>query len=121
MKNSEGRMNRAEESIHKESADRPHPRSAGIGGQHSDVKGTQEGGPSAEARGTPGIGSTHLGHAMHELHRQHPEHHMDRGPHHGGHEHIRHEPLGGLRPAKRESSEHGRFERRHKEHMKHGK
>jgi hypothetical protein len=96
----EGRMNRAQENIHKEpkAGGRPHGYS-GIGNERKgDVRGAQEGGPAAEARGdsvrsTEGSGvHAHMGKAVAELHRQHPEHHMDRGPHHGGKAHIRHEP-----------------------------
>ena len=45
-----------------------------------------------------------LGHAMKELHRQHPHKHHEHGPHHGKEHHIRHEPLHGLHP----KSGHGR-------------
>ena len=125
---SEGRMNRAEEDIHKEAGVHPRPRSAGPGDEHhADVRGTQEGGSAAEARGTPGIGPghSHLGHAVAELHAQHPEHHADRGPHHGGHEHIRHMPLHGMKaheghPHSHHNSEHKRHEHRHSMHEKHG-
>lgn len=96
----EGKMNRAEENIHKESGVHPKPRSAGIGNEKRADMSVQSGGSAAEARGTPGIGSTHLGHAMKELHAQHPEHHMDRGPHHGGKMHERHMPLHGMKPGK---------------------
>ena len=99
-KSAEGRMNRAEENIHKEAGVHPKPRGyEGIGDERKgDVKGAQSGGSAAEARGTPGIGATHLGHAVKELHAQHPEHHSDRGPHHGSKHHIRHMPLHGMKP-----------------------
>lgn len=35
--------------------------------------------------------------AVKELHSQHPHKHSDHGPHHGGSEHVRHEPLHGLK------------------------
>lgn len=47
----------------------------------------QEGGSAAEAAGNPLRG------AMDELHRQHPHHYSDHGPHHGTSEHRRHEGL----------------------------
>ena len=85
----EGRMDRAEESIHKEpkaGPKAPH-RYEGVGKEtKGDVRGDQEGGSKAEAGGIKG--------AIGELKRQHPEHHMDRGPHHGGESHVRHEPVG---------------------------
>jgi hypothetical protein len=95
----EGRMNRAEENIHKEPKAGGRSHSAGIGNERkADVRGAQEGGSAAEARGSRPEVAAHLGHAIEELHRQHPHHHMDRGPHHGGKEHIRHERLGGMKP-----------------------
>jgi hypothetical protein len=45
-----------------------------------------------------------LGRAVNELHEQHPKKHDERGPHHGGSTHDRHEPLHGLHP----KSRHGR-------------
>jgi hypothetical protein len=45
-----------------------------------------------------------LGHAVDELHSQHPIKHHDAGPHHGKSYHDRHETLGGLHP----KSRHGR-------------
>lgn len=70
--------------------------------KHGDVRGVQEGGSRAEARGTPGepgghVGHTHLKHATHELHRQHPHHHSAGGIH-GTKDHHRHEPMHGLKP-----------------------
>jgi hypothetical protein len=62
----------------------------------ADVKGTQEGGSRAEGANSP-IGSTKLSHAVKELHSQHPIHHSDHGPHHGRTDHIRHEPLHGMK------------------------
>ena len=120
----EGRMNRAEEDIHREPKAGGRAHSAGIGNEkRADVRGTQEGGSAAEARGSV-IHSNegHLGHAVGELHRQHPHHHMDRGPHHGGHEHIRHEPMHGLKVGGgSHNSEHARHAHRHAGHMKHGR
>ena len=97
---SEGRMNRAEESTHKEH--RAETRMGGSHGRGSDVgnerkaevRGVQEGGSAAEAHGLTGS----LKHAVGELHSQHPHRHDDHGPHHGGTEHIRHMPLHGMRP-----------------------
>ena len=60
------------------------------------VRATQEGGSKAEAANSP-IGSTKLGHAVRELHEQHPIHYSDHGPHHGRNDHIRHEPLHGMK------------------------
>lgn len=68
----------------------------------ANVRGVQEGGSRAEARGsvphTSGPGETKLHHAMHELKSQHPIHHSDHGPHHGRTDHIRHVPLHGMSP-----------------------
>ena len=134
-RDAEGRMNRAEEDIHKERGVHPKPRSSGPGPEaHADMS-VQKGGSAAQARGTPGIGGSrrsegpgpvHLGHAVGELREQHPQHHADRGPHHGGHEHIRHMPLHGMKPHEGEhhskgNKEHQRHEHRHSMHMKHGR
>jgi hypothetical protein len=62
----------------------------------ADVRGAQEGGSRAEGC----CGSTHLGHAVKELHSQHPHGHMDRGPHHEWRGKVRHEPLHGMTPHK---------------------
>lgn len=94
--NDEARINRAAENVHKE-----HRAETRMGGSHgmgsdvgnekkADVRGVQEGGSMAEARGLKGS----LTHAVGELHRQHPHKHDDHGPHHGGMEHVRHEPVG---------------------------
>lgn len=87
-KNAEGRMNRAGESVHKEPKAGGNPHGyEGIGKENKgDVKEVQDGGSRAEAGGLKG--------AVAELKRQHPHHHMDRGPHHGSKEHERHEPVG---------------------------
>lgn len=96
MMGKEGMMNRAEEKEPRSGHTRPAP-AAGVGNERkADVKGTQEGGSMAEARGTRGA----LSGAMHELHSQHPHEHHDHGPHHGTKDHIRHEPLHGMRPHK---------------------
>ena len=106
MAKSEGRINRAQENVHKEP--RAHSRLGGSHGKgsdvnnekHADLKGAQLGGSKREAAGSEihsneGHGlAGHLGHAVGALHRQHPHHHHDHGPHHGGTEHIRHEPVG---------------------------
>lgn len=100
MKNAEGRMNRAEESIHKEHSARTrmggsHGKGSDVGNERkADVRGTQEGGSAAEAGGL----RASLKHAVHELHSQHPHEHDDHGPHHGGMEHVRHKPLHGMKP-----------------------
>lgn len=61
----------------------------GVGNERKpDMRGTQEGGSRAEAAGGH-IGHTHLGHAVKELHEQHPHHHSAGGIHHT-HDHIRH-------------------------------
>lgn len=46
----------------------------------------QSGGSAAEAAGTRGSLATAVGH----LHSEHPIAHDDRGPHHGGTDHVRH-------------------------------
>jgi len=84
----------------RETGDRPAgkggntPRSEVGNEKKADVRGTQEGGSRAEAACNPLKG------AISDLKKQHPEHYADRGPHHGGTSHVRHEALGGLRPAK---------------------
>ena len=86
MKN-EAKMNAAQGNVHKASGVHPKPHTAGIGpSTRADMKGVQEGGSRAEANGLSG--------AVKELKRQHPIHHMDRGPHHGDSSHVRHEPIG---------------------------
>jgi hypothetical protein len=122
-KGAERRMNRAEEDVHKMPKAGGRPHTAGVGSERPVSPSVDQlGGPKAEARGSViHDNEGRLGHAMHELKSQHPHHHMDRGPHHGGHEHIRHEPMHGLRPGGHHNSEHGRHESRHREHMKHGK
>ncbi len=68
----------------------------------ANVRGVQEGGSRAEARGsvphTSGPGETRLSGATSELRSQHPIHHSDHGPHHGRTDHIRHIPLHGMSP-----------------------
>jgi hypothetical protein len=94
----EGRMNRAEESTHREPKAGGRPHTAGVGNETKADMSVQKGGSAAEAHGSViHDNEGRLSHAMHELHRQHPIHHMDRGPHHGSKEHIRHEPLHGLK------------------------
>jgi hypothetical protein len=58
----------------------------------AEVKAVQDGGSKAEAAGNPLRG------AVKELHTQHPHKYDDLGPHHGGTDHIRHQPMGGLKP-----------------------
>lgn len=104
MAKSEGRINKAQENVHKEH--RTETRMGGSHGRGSDVgnetkanvKGAQMGGTAAEARGDAVHSNEgmkgHLGHAVAELHKQHPHKHNDHGPHHGTTTHIRHEPVG---------------------------
>ncbi len=95
----QGRINRAQEHEPHEGAKKKPSASRGgseVGQErHADMRGTQLGGSRAEGAGNP------LGHAVHELKTQHPEHHHDLGPHHGGRTHERHEPMHGLK------TEHG--------------
>lgn len=101
--NKMGEINRTQENVHKEPRDNPGP-AAKKGGSEvgnekkADVRGTQEGGSRAEAMGSvlhgSSVGETHLKHAMHELHSQHPISHNDHGPHHGKGHHHRHQPVG---------------------------
>lgn len=63
----------------------------GVGGERKEnIRGVQEGGSRAEAAGM-GPGRSHLGHAVEELHSQHPHHHSIGGIHHTE-DHIRHVP-----------------------------
>lgn len=63
-----------------------------VGGERkADMKGALGGNPTD---GNPLRGATK------ELHDQHPHHYSDHGPHHGGTEHIRHQPLHGMTPSK---------------------
>lgn len=87
-KGSEAKMNRAEAEEPKSGHKRP-AHAAGVGNEKkADVKGAQDGGSMAEAKGSV------LSGAMKELHAQHPHHHSDHGPHHGTTTHIRHKPMG---------------------------
>ena len=64
----------------------------GVGNEkRPDLKGTQEGGSRMEAADMH-VGHSHLGHAVAELHAQHPHHHSVGGVHHTQ-DHIRHKPL----------------------------
>ncbi len=111
-KGKENMMNRAEESIHKGGSvvrEKPVASRGGseVGNERkAEVKAVQEGGSRAEARGSGPhddmnghVGNTKLSHAVAELHKQHPHHHSAGGIH-GTSEHIRHEPMHGLRPSK---------------------
>lgn len=73
---------------------KPSP-ATGVGGEAKpNMKGVQGGGSQAEGSGMErnvGIGKTHLGAGVEELHRQHPHHHSEGGIHHTK-DHIRHEP-----------------------------
>jgi hypothetical protein len=59
-----------------------------------DMKGAMEGGSRAEGSMNPLKG------AVRELQTQHPERYDDHGPHHSGSTHVRHQPLGGLKPSR---------------------
>lgn len=78
-------------------ADRPAERSGhrnvgSVGSERpASPKVVQEGGSAAEAKGLKASLSTAVGH----LHSEHPKAHNDRGPHHGGSDHIRHAPAVG--------------------------
>jgi len=73
----------------RDTSSRPSP-PTGVGDEkHENVRGAQEGGSRAEAA-EMGPGRSHLGHAVEELHRQHPHHHSEGGIHHTS-DHIRHE------------------------------
>lgn len=81
----------------RQTSDKP-AHAAGVGNERkADVRGTQEGGSAAEARGSV-MHSGGLGGAMKELHEQHPIAYHDHGPHHGHEHHVRHEPLHGMKP-----------------------
>ena len=103
MAKSEGRINRAQENVHKEPSARSrmggsHEHGSDVGNEKkADVRGVQEGGSAAEARGSV-LHTGGLKGATGELHRQHPHKHNDHGPHHGTSTHIRHEPLHGMKP-----------------------
>lgn len=94
-----GEINRAAgERPNRETPDRHH--TAGVGNERkADVKGTQEGGSMAEAKGN--MIHEGLKGAVHELHSQHPHEYHEHGPHHGTSEHMRHEPLHGMKPSRR--------------------
>ena len=78
----------------RDTSSKPSP-AAGVGDEHREnVRGAQEGGSAAEAAGM-GPGKSHLGHAVEELHAQHPHHHSVGGIHHTT-DHIRHVPMHGL-------------------------
>jgi hypothetical protein len=68
--------------------------------RHGDVRGVQEGGSRAEAKGavlhtsSGVVGETHLKHAVNELHRQHPHHHQAHMTNKETKEHDRHHPVG---------------------------
>ena len=98
-KGGEAKINRAAaEEPKREGNKRPAP-ATGVGNERkADVKGTQDGGSAAEARGS----ELHSGlsGAMRELHEQHPHKHHEHGPHHGTTDHIRHEPMHGMKPSR---------------------
>ena len=65
-------------------------KAAGVGDErHADMEGALRGDPTDK---------NPLHGAIRELHSQHPHGYNDLGPHHGTTEHMRHEPLHGLRP-----------------------
>lgn len=81
----EAKMNRAEEHEPKSGHSRPAAAKGGseVGGEtKANMRGALEGNPTDGMKG-------HLGHAMDELHSQHPIEHHDHGPHHGTDHHIR--------------------------------
>ena len=91
-------MNKAESSVHKAGGDKREKPAASRGRSEvgnetrPDMHGALEGRPTDK---------NPLHGAMRELHKQHPHKHDDLGPHHGEKHHIRHEPLHGLKPARR--------------------
>lgn len=46
------------------------------------------------------VGETGLKSAVDDLYKQHPQGYDSHGPHHGTQDHVRHQPLHGLRPTK---------------------
>lgn len=97
----EGKMNRAEAKEPKSGHDRPAAAKGGseVGNEtKANVKGAQMGQPTD---GMGHVGHTGLGHAVAELHTQHPIAYHDHGPHHGHDHHIRHEPMHGMSVNKR--------------------
>ena len=74
--------------------ERPAPAATPGNERKADVRGVQEGGSRAEATGSV------LSGAVRELHKQHPHEYDDHGPHHGTDDHIRHEPLHGMKPGR---------------------
>jgi hypothetical protein len=92
-----GKMNMAEENIHKAGGDK-REKPAGAKGMGSDV-GPEKRADMKDADSNRVTEHNPLRGAVHELHEQHPEKHHDRGPHHGKEHHIRHEPLHGLKPS----------------------
>jgi len=80
----------------RDTSSKPSP-PTGVGNERKpNIRGAQEGGSRAEGTESR-IGRTHLGHAVGELHKQHPHHHSEGGIHHTD-THMRHMPLGGLMP-----------------------
>lgn len=87
MSGARGRINSAASSVPKEAV-RTRPNVGSVGNERKgDVKGAQSGGSMAQA----GTGNQ-LKAAGDELRSQHPHRYDDRGPHHGGTEHVRHRP-----------------------------
>lgn len=62
----------------------------------NETKADMKGAGVMGARST--VGESSLMHAVRGLKAEHPQRFDDLGPHHGGMEHVRHMPLGGLRP-----------------------
>lgn len=94
-KGKEAMMNRAAAEEPKSGHRRPAPAASPGNERKADMRGAQLGQPED---GDPLRG------ASRELRSQHPEHHSDRGPHHGGKTHVRHMPLHGMHP----KGSHGR-------------
>ena len=113
----ESMMNKAAGEMPKREVTRPPAAKGGgneVGSTKADVRGTQEGGSAAEARGTKssiGPGHGHISGAVKELHSQHPHHHSVGGVHHTT-DHIRHVPMHGLAVESRHE---------HSAHMRPGK
>lgn len=85
-------MNKAEEKEPKSGHDKPAGKTHGsaVGPERKDdMKGAQMGQPEDK---NPLKGATR------ELHEQHPHGYDEHGPHHGTKDHIRHQPLHGLKP-----------------------
>lgn len=61
---------------------------------------TPKGGIEAAMGGSVMAGDSGISGAVGELNSQHPHQYHDHGPHHGTTDHVRHQPLHGLKPTK---------------------